>query len=59
LYNESPFQIPADIPTGQLLIFVGDGGVLQEASPAKVFVPRDLGQLVTAINKVKKVIDCT
>ena len=49
-----PIQIPADLPTGQLLIFVGDGGVLQDGSPAKVFVPRDLGQLVTAINKVKK-----
>jgi hypothetical protein len=49
-----PIQIPADLPTGQLLIFVGDGGALQEGSPAKVFVPHDLGQLVTAINKVKK-----
>jgi len=49
-----PIQIPSDLPTGQLLIFVGDGGALQEGSPAKVFVPRDLGQLVSAINKVKK-----
>lgn len=49
-----PIQIPADLPTGQLLIFVGDGGALQEGSAAKAFVPRDLGQLVTAINKVKK-----
>src|SRR5437667_3260629 len=49
-----PIQIPSDLPTGQLLIFVGDGGALQEGSSAKVFVPRDLGQLVSAINKVKK-----
>ena len=49
-----PIQIPADLPTGQLIIFVGDGGVLQEGSAAKSFVPRDLGQLVNAINKVKK-----
>jgi hypothetical protein len=49
-----PIQIPADLPPGQLLVFVGDGGALQEGSPAKVFVPRDLGQLVTTINKVKK-----
>jgi len=49
-----PIQIPADVPTGQLLIFVGDGGALQEGSAAKAFVPRDLGQLVNAINKVKK-----
>lgn len=49
-----PIQIPADLPTGQLLIFVGDGGALQEGSSSKMFVPRDLGQLVSAINKVKK-----
>jgi hypothetical protein len=49
-----PIQIPADLPAGQLLIFVGDGGALQEGSAAKSFVPRDLGQLVNAINKVKK-----
>jgi hypothetical protein len=49
-----PIQIPADLPAGQLLIFVGDGGALQEGSASKVFVPRDLGQLVNAINKVKK-----
>lgn len=47
-------QIPADAPPGQLLVFVGDGGALQEGSPAKSFVPRDLGQLVRAINTVKK-----
>jgi hypothetical protein len=49
-----PIQIPADLPAGPLLIFVGDGGALQEGSPSKMFVPRDLSQLVTAINKVKK-----
>jgi SpoIVB peptidase S55 len=49
-----PVQIPADVPPGQLLVFVGDGGALQEGSASKAFVPRDLGQLVNAINKVKK-----
>lgn len=49
-----PVQIPADVPPGQLLVFVGDGGALQEGSAAKAFVPQDLGQLVEAINKVKK-----
>jgi hypothetical protein len=33
---------------------VGDGGALQEGSAAKAFVPQDLGQLVRAINKIKK-----
>ncbi|HEU4509579.1 MAG TPA: hypothetical protein VFR78_15145 [Pyrinomonadaceae bacterium] len=49
-----PIQIPEDAPAGQLLVFVGDGGALQEGSPAKSFVPRDLSQLVRAINTVKK-----
>ena len=49
-----PVTIPEDATPGQLLIFVGDGGALQEGSPTKTFVPQDLGQLVRAINKIKK-----
>jgi hypothetical protein len=49
-----PVQIPEDATPGQLLVFVGDGSALQEGSAAKSFVPQDLGQLVRAINKVKK-----
>ena len=49
-----PVQIPEDATPGQLLVFVGDGGALQEGSAARIFVPQDLGQLVKAINKVKK-----
>jgi len=49
-----PVQIPADAASGQLMIMVGDGATLQESSSAKVFVPRELGQLVDAINKTKK-----
>ena len=49
-----PLQIPEDAALGQLLVFVGDGGSLQEASPTKSFVPQDLRQLVRAINTVKK-----
>jgi hypothetical protein len=49
-----PVQIPEDATPGQLLVFVGDGGALQEGSAAKAFVPQDLGQLVKTINKVKK-----
>jgi len=47
-------QIPAEISSGALMITVGDGATLQESSAAKTFVPLDLGQLVSAINKVKK-----
>jgi len=49
-----PVTIPADVPRGQLVLFVGDGGALQQASAAQSFVPKDLGQLVGAINKIKK-----
>ena len=49
-----PVQIPLDVPLGQLLVFVGDGGALQHGSAAQAFVPQDLGQLVSAINDVKK-----
>ncbi len=49
-----PVQIPEDATPGQLLVFVGDGGALQEGSVAKAFVPQDLSQLVSSINKVKK-----
>lgn len=49
-----PVEIPEDATPGQLLVFVGDGGALEEGSAAKAFVPQDLGQLVRAINKVKK-----
>jgi hypothetical protein len=49
-----PVQIPADAPSGQLMIMVGDGATLQESSASRSFVPRDLGQLVDAINKIKK-----
>ena len=49
-----PVQIPADAPSGQLMIMIGDGATLQDASASRVFVPRDLVQLVSAINKTKK-----
>jgi hypothetical protein len=49
-----PVQIPEDATPGQLLVFVGDGGALQEGSSARSFVPQDLGQLVKAINRIKK-----
>ena len=49
-----PVQIPADAASGPLMITVGDGASLQEASASRQFVPLNLDQLVTAINKVKK-----
>jgi hypothetical protein len=49
-----PVTIPADVPRGPLVLFVGDGGALQQASAAQNFVPKDLTQLVGAINRIKK-----
>jgi len=49
-----PVQIPADVPPGQLLVFVGDGGALQQGAASQAFVPSDLGELVSTINKIKK-----
>jgi hypothetical protein len=49
-----PVQIPADVPPGQLLVFVGDGGALQQGAASQAFVPSDLGELVSTINKTKK-----
>lgn len=50
-----PLTIPEDVPRGKLVLFVGDGGALQQASGAQAFVPQDIGQLVQAINKIRKV----
>jgi hypothetical protein len=49
-----PVEIPADVPTGPLMLFVGDGGSIQQSSAMQSFVPKDLGQLVSAINRLKK-----
>jgi hypothetical protein len=49
-----PVEIPADVPAGPLMIFVGDGGSMQQSSAMQSFVPKDLGQLVSAINRLKK-----
>jgi hypothetical protein len=52
-----PLEIPADAPLGPLVIIVGDGASLNmvdRAQPAAELAPRDLSQLVRAINKLKK-----
>ena len=52
-----PLVIPADAPLGPLVITVGDGASLNQADraqPSADFSPRDLSQLVRAINKLKR-----
>jgi hypothetical protein len=53
-----PLVIPADAPVGPIVILVGDGSAINQAERTALasadFVPKDLGQLVRAINKLKK-----
>ncbi len=53
-----PFQIPADAPVGPLVIIVGDGASINQtelrAQAGADFVPKDLRELVAAINRLKK-----
>jgi hypothetical protein len=53
-----PVEIPQDAPIGPIAILIGDGSSLNQAD-ARVqagadFVPKNLAQLVQAINKLKK-----
>jgi hypothetical protein len=53
-----PVEIPQDAPIGPIVILLGDGGSINQAE-AKAqagadFVPKNLSQLVQAINNLKK-----
>ena len=48
-----PVTIPAGTPAGKFSITVGDGKEIQQNSSIQQFVPRDLGDLINTINKVK------
>ncbi len=49
-----PVTIPAGTPTGNLMIAVGDGGQIMQNSVVQQFVPKDLSELISKINEVKK-----
>jgi hypothetical protein len=52
-----PLTIPSDAPIGPLAIMVGDGASMNQTEArgqGADFVPKDLGQLVRAMNKLKK-----
>lgn len=49
-----PLQIPADTAPGTYLVYVGDGGSLQQVAASRAFVPKTVGELVNTINQVKK-----
>lgn len=56
LTESYPIKIPEDVQRGPLKIFVGDGiaATLTSALADREFIPRDVGQLVRAINNLKK-----
>jgi hypothetical protein len=53
-----PVEIPQDAPIGPVVILIGDGSSMNQADARAQagadFVPKNLGQLVQAINKLKK-----
>ena len=48
-----PVTIPDGTPAGMFSITVGDGKEVQQNSAIQQFVPRDLADLISTINKVK------
>ena len=52
-----PLKIPIDAPAGPLVILIADGATIsltEVRSQGPDSIPRDLGQLVRTINKIKK-----
>ncbi|HTK38207.1 MAG TPA: hypothetical protein VL325_06920 [Pyrinomonadaceae bacterium] len=48
-----PMIIPKDTAPGPLSVIVGDGNVIQQNAAIQQFVPKNLGELVDTINKMK------
>ena len=49
-----PVTIPSDTPSGMFSITVADGREIQQNSSIQQFVPRNLGELIATINKLKR-----
>jgi hypothetical protein len=52
-----PLTVPSDAPIGPLVVMVGDGTSMNQTEArgqGADFIPKDLGQLVRAMNKLKK-----
>ncbi len=54
LSQKIPFKIPADTPYGKLKLALGDGSMMQMNSAEEQFEPKNLADLVSTINKLKK-----
>jgi hypothetical protein len=48
-----PVTIPKETPAGTFKIMVGDGSQVQRDSAVQHFVPRDLSELISVINRLK------
>jgi len=48
-----PMTIPKDTAPGPLSVIVGDGNMIQQNAAIQQFVPKNLGELVDTINKMK------
>jgi hypothetical protein len=48
-----PMTIPKDTSPGPLSVTVGDGNLIQQSAAIQQFVPKNLGELVNTINKIK------
>lgn len=49
-----PLTVPADTAPGTYLVYVGDGGSLQQVAASRSFTPKNVAELVSVINQVKK-----
>jgi hypothetical protein len=54
IVQKIPVKVPAETPSGTLLVSLGDGNSVQQVSPARQFVPKTLGELIRTINQTKK-----
>ena len=48
-----PVTIPADTPAGAVSIVIGDGNAIQEKAAIQQFVPKNVGELISTINRLK------
>jgi len=49
-----PVKVPLDTPEGALSVMIADGNAVQQNSVTQQFVPKNLGDLIGTINKMKK-----
>jgi hypothetical protein len=47
-------RVPTDAPLGQLMLFVGDGGALQQISASHSFTPQTLSELIEVMNRLEQ-----